>query len=58
MERRDVGFLAESMVGFIKGLYSPQKAPVVDAKQEQEKQLVNEHEMQQKEAAKLDIHTF
>ena len=33
MERRDVGVLAESMVGFIKGLYSPQKAPVVDAKQ-------------------------
>jgi hypothetical protein len=31
MERRDVGVLAESMVGFIKGLYSPQKAPVVDA---------------------------
>ena len=33
MERRDVGVLAESMVGFVKGLYSPQKAPVVDAKQ-------------------------
>ena len=31
MERRDVGVLAESMVGFVKGLYSPQKAPVVDA---------------------------
>jgi hypothetical protein len=51
MERRDVGVLAESMVGFIKGLYSPQKAPVVDAKQEQEKQLVNEQEMQQKEVS-------
>lgn len=58
MERRDVGVLAESMVGFIKGLYSPQKAPVVDAKQEQEKQPVNEHEMQQKEAVKLDIYNF
>ena len=49
MKPEEVGIMAQSMVNFVKGL-SSQTGLVVNVKQEQGKQLVNEHEEHQVKA--------